>query len=419
MSQAKLLPLEVALEKLLDNIHPIKETEHIPLAHAHLRICAKSYVASINNPPFDNSAVDGYAFALRDLQQLEALPLTQRIAAGAAQERLAEGTVARIFTGAPIPLGADCVVMQENAILLDRDNRVFFITEAAVEAHQNIRPAGQDFKTGQALVDRGQVLNPQRIALLASAGIAEVEVYRPLKIAVLSTGDELVEPGTALEPGQIYNSNSYLLNAFIDTFRMTSIEFDLVADTFEQSCSTLKHAAEQADIVLTSGGASVGEADFVKQAIEELGTLRFWKIAIKPGKPFMFGEVLGTPILGLPGNPSAVFVTFLILARSVLMKRQGCERTGYQSQHYPLDFELKQSSIRREFLRVQINKDCALEKHPNQSSGMISSASWAEGFAVIKENTRPIKGELVEFIPFTSLNSFPDTLMKLPTEDTK
>ena len=168
--------------------------------------------------------------------------------------------------------------------------------------------------------------------------------------------------------------------------------------------------------MLTSGGASVGEADYIKKAIEELGTLRFWKIAMKPGKPFMFGEVLGTPVLGLPGNPTASLFTVLLLARSVLMNRQGCQETGYRSQLCPLNFNHTQTSIRREFLRVQVNQKGLLEKHPNQSSGMISSAVWAAGFAVIKENTMPQKGDLVEFIPFTALNAYPDTFMKLPNE---
>lgn len=415
MQQTNLLPLEDALEKLLDNINPINETEIVDLKHAHLRVCAQDYLASISTPPFDNSAVDGYAFALKDLNAKGQLPVTQRIAAGAAQEALVEGSAARIFTGAPVPFGADCVLMQEEAELSEQGAQVFFSTAASIDAKQNIRPAGQDFQAGQLLAEKGHVLNPQRVALLAAAGIAQVRVYRPLRVAILSTGDELVEPGTALKLGQIYNSNSYMLNAFIDGFRMKSIELGLVADSLEQSCTTLKTAAEQADIVLTSGGASVGEADYIKKAIEELGTLRFWKIAMKPGKPFMFGEVLGTPVLGLPGNPSAVLVTFLLLARSVLMKRQGCQETGYHSQRYPLSFNHTQTSIRREFLRVQVNKGL-IEKHPNQSSGMISSASWAEGFAVIKEHTMPQKGDLVEFIAFTALNAYPETLMKLPNE---
>jgi molybdopterin molybdotransferase len=412
MQTKPLLPLEDALSALLDKVEANTKTCQMPIADALNKIAAADIQASLSVPPFDNSAVDGYAFRIEDLQKTGTLPVSMRVAAGDAPGELLPGQAARIFTGAPVPKGADCVIMQESTEVSTDGEQTFISTSSELNPQQNIRPAGQDFVEGQNLLRKGDVLRPQNIALLASAGVAEISVYQPLKVAVVSTGDELALPGQALKPGQIYNSNQFLLNSFLQNYGFEICDIGVVADNLEDTKGALIKAAE-ADIIISSGGASVGEEDYIKTAIEELGSIDFWRIAIKPGKPFMLGEVCGVPILGLPGNPSAVLVTFLLLARPVLMKRQGCRNHHCRSMRLPLGFSVKSSSIRREFMRVRLDQHGHIMAHPNQSSGMMSSSCWAEGFAVIPENTSPAKGELIEFIPFTSLLQLPETLLDI------
>lgn len=412
MQTKHLLPLEQALSALLDKVQANSQTEWVSITQALNRICARDIDASLSIPPFNNSAVDGYAFCAADMLAKGRLPETMRIPAGAAPAALSQGNAARIFTGAPVPVGADCVVMQENTELETENGQCFVSTSSELKPQQNIRPAGQDFTKGQRLVCQGDVLRPQNIALLASSGVAKIEVFKPLRVAILSTGDELASPGETLKPGQIYNSNQALLSTFIRNFGFDVLEVDKVADTLQDTKEALVKAA-QADIIVSSGGASVGEEDYVKAAIEELGEIDFWRIAIKPGKPFMLGEVQGKPVLGLPGNPSAVLVTFLMLARPVLLKRQGCRNYAYRSIRLPLGFSIKSASIRREFQRVRIGDQSQLVAHPNQSSGMMSSSCWAEGFAVIPENTTPAEGDLIEFIPFANLLQLPETLLDI------
>lgn len=414
MKSASLLPLESALELLAEQVGPTQKTETIPLCKALNRVASTRVVSNITQPPFDNSAVDGYAFCSADYEantNTKGLPVNVRIPAGAAPSSLQQGHAARIFTGAPVPRNADCVIMQENAELYEQDDLRYVKSAKPIAAKQNIRPAGQDFKTAQVLLKQGDILTPQRIGLLASAGHAEIEVFKPLQIAILSTGDELIEPGNPLQPGQIYNSNRYLLQSLLANFGFETVDVGIVEDNLNASKAALQKASS-ADLIISSGGASVGEEDYIKSAIEALGELNFWRIALKPGKPFMLGRVNETPILGLPGNPSAVLVTFLILARSVLLKRQGCREHGYQSTNLPIATSIKKAGIRREFLRVRV-VDGQLQAHNNQSSGMMSSSCWAEGFAVIPENRAPQAGELVEFIPFSSLLSFPETLLDI------
>lgn len=412
MHAPHLLPLEEALSTLLNKIEPSTDRLNIPIERALNKVVAEDIHAPLSIPPFNNSAVDGYAFRISDMNQHGRLPVSMRVAAGDAPGQLGQGGAARIFTGAPVPQGADCVVMQESTTLSEDADQTFVSSSSELKPHQNIRPAGQDFLKGQRLIHKGDVLRPQNIALLASAGIADVNVYKPLTVAVLSTGDELAAPGEPLQPGQIYNSNQALLSCFLANFGFEVLDVGRVSDSLDATKSALETAAA-ADLILSSGGASVGEEDYIKTAIEELGSIDFWRIAIKPGKPFMLGEINGKPILGLPGNPSAVLVTFLILARAVLLKRQGCRNYGYRSFPLPLGFSIDSQSIRREFMRVRIDDNGHILAHPNQSSGMMSSSCWAEGFAVIPENTSPSKGELVEFIAFTNLLQLPETLLEI------
>ena len=376
------------------------DTEVIHLSKALNRVLSKDIHSNINVPPADNSAVDGYALNLDDYDANSELLISQRIPAGSVPQPLAKNTAARIFTGAHIPDGANCVVMQENTTL-STDKKNILISDSP-NLNQNIRPMGQDIKIGDCILSKGDVLTPQRLGLVASIGIAEIEVFKPLTIAILSTGDELVEPGTPVNEGQIYNSNRYLLNGFLKSLHFNILDIGVVPDNLESTLSALRNASSKADVIITTGGASVGEEDYVQTAISKLGKVDFWKVAIKPGKPVMLGNINSTPVLGLPGNPGAVFVTFMILARPFLLHKQGLTNT--QSKAYPLaiNFDVKKAGIRREFLRV-IRKDNALELHSNQSSGMLSSASWAEGLAIIKEGTAPKKGDLVDFLAFDSL----------------
>ncbi|KZY68223.1 hypothetical protein A3742_17045 [Oleiphilus sp. HI0071] len=412
MQKTHLLPLEEALSTLLEKIQTSSQTERVSITEALNRVAAEDITSSLSIPPFDNSAVDGYAFRIADMEKEGRLPVNMRIPAGAAPGKLEPGCAARIFTGAPTPAGADCVVMQESADIDSANEQSYVSYASEMNSQQNIRPAGQDFSKGQQLLRRGDVLRPQNIALLASAGIASIHVFKPLKVAILSTGDELAAPGETLKPGQIYNSNQALLSTLVRNFGFESLEVGIVADTLEATKQALLRAA-QADIIVSSGGASVGEEDYIKAAIEEVGEIDFWRIAIKPGKPFMLGDVQGKPVLGLPGNPSAVLVTFLMLARPMLLKRQGCRAQTYRSLRLPVGFSVKSASIRREFQRVRLNERGQLIAHPNQSSGMMSSSCWAEGLAVIPENTQPTTGDLVEFIPFANLLQFPDTLLEI------
>lgn len=396
-----LKPLDEVLERLQQLAQPTQLTEKLSLIEAEMKVLAQDLHAELNVPPADNSAVDGYALNTEDFVENKTYPISQRIPAGQTPTPLEKGSVARIFTGASIPQGANCVIMQENALLDENGKGVRFISTP--QAHDNIRPCGQDVKAGQRILEKGSVLSPARIGLIASVGIPKVSVFKRLRVAIFSTGDELVEPGQTPGPSQIYNSNRYLLTALLKSLNMEVIDLGLIPDQLSATTLALQDAAKQADVVISTGGASVGEEDHVKTAIKSLGSIDFWRIAIKPGKPFMYGQINETPVLGLPGNPGAVFVTFAILARPFLLYSQGLNSVRTPSFKLPLGFSIKKSGPRREFLRVQVDENNQLIRHPNQSSGMLSSASWADGFAVIKEKTQPGKGEEVAFIPFSGL----------------
>lgn len=405
-----LISLEQALAELEARAIPVKDTETLALKDTLGRVLANDLVSNINVPPTDNSAMDGYAIRVADLSANSELLVSQRICAGETGSTLKPNTAARIFTGAPIPEGADAVVMQENCEVNKNKNTV--LINQTVSAGNNIRRAGEDILSGATILKAGQGLRAQDIGLAASIGIAELTVKRHLKVAVFFTGDELRDPGSELKAGQIYNSNRYTLSAALTGLGCDVIDLGNVEDSLETTIKAMQIAAEQADLVMTSGGVSVGEEDHIRKALEHLGQLDMWRVNIKPGKPFAFGQIdthqKSTPFIGLPGNPVSVFVTFCIFARPYILKSQGIENTHAQSFMVPSDFERDGTDSRNEFLRARFEINelgiSLLSLYPNQGSGVLTSASWANGLAFIPANTKIRKGEMIKFTPFSELS---------------
>ncbi|WP_432696835.1 molybdopterin molybdotransferase MoeA [Marinobacterium sp. YM272] len=398
-SQPGLISLDVALADLLSRIQCLAEVEYCPLADAVGRVLAEPIEAGVDVPPADNSAMDGYAVRLADLQRGEALPVSQRIAAGAAPGPLEPGTAARIFTGAEIPAGADTVVMQEQTESVG--DRVMFTASAS--AGQNIRRAGQDIQKGREVLAAGSRLTPVALGVLASVGIVEVAVYHPLRVAILSTGSELVQPGQLLAPGQIYNSNLYLLQGLIAELGMERVDLGAVVDTLPATEAALSRAAAEADFILTTGGVSVGEEDHVKAAIEKLGQLDLWKVNIKPGKPFAAGRVGDTPLCALPGNPGSALITFALLALPCLRKAQGEQVSEPVSFPVSAGFSRSRTQSRDEYLRVECDAEGVVRPYNNQSSGMLASLLYSNGLARVPAGTLVEEGQALRFYPLTSL----------------
>ncbi|PSL12065.1 molybdopterin molybdochelatase [Marinobacterium halophilum] len=397
-SQPGLIPLEQARQHLLDQAHCRVEPERCALLDANSRVLAADHVARIDVPPSDNSAMDGYAVRYADTAAdvPTEMEVSQRIPAGTAPAALKANTAARIFTGAPIPPGADAVVMQEQVSVAG--SRV--VLPASIKPGQNIRPRGQDIANGETLLAAGARLDPLSIGVLASVGAESVSVYRPLRVGVMSTGDELAEPGTPLQPGQIYNSNRYLLLTLIRQLGMEPVDLGTTPDEPDATRAALQHAAETADVILTTGGVSVGEEDHVKDAIEALGHLDMWRLNLKPGKPFAAGHVQSIPFYGLPGNPGAVIVTFALLVRPCLLKAQGATDFGVKTRKVRAGFNRSRTNTREEYLRVSpgTNDDVLLSE--NQSSGVLSVFMRTEGLLRVPANTAIRQGDLLEFIDF-------------------
>ncbi|MBC3240623.1 molybdopterin molybdotransferase [Pseudomonas lurida] len=394
-----LMPVEHALQQLLAMAEaaPIREQQTLPLADCDGRVLAQDLVSTLDLPPWPNSAMDGYAVRLADWTG-EPLVVSQRIFAGQAPQPLAAGTCARIFTGAPVPEGADCVEMQENAVV-HADERVSF-TEP-LHLGQNIRPQGQETTVGERVLTAGTRLGPIELGLAASLGHDGLAVIRRPRVAVLSTGDELVEPGLPLGPGQIYNSNRRVLCAWLSRMGCEVIDAGILPDDLEKTRAQLASLGS-VDLILSTGGVSVGEADFLGIALREEGELALWKLAIKPGKPLTFGHFRGVPVIGLPGNPASTLVTFALLARPYLLRRQGVLDVEPLRFEVPVGFTWPKPGNRREYLRGRIEQGKAII-YRNQSSGVLRSAAWAEGFVEVLEGTTLEIGDSVNFIPLSEV----------------
>jgi len=399
--------LEEALALLLAHARPLPDTERVACADGMGRVLAEPLVSSIDVPAWDNSAMDGYAVNTADLAGAEpSLRVSQRIAAGYAGTPLEPGTAARIFTGAPVPPNADAVVIQE--VCEQQGERV--VIKEAVKPGANIRRAGEDIRTGAEILAAGVRLQPQHLALAASVGIDQLPVYRRLKVALFCSGDELVMPGKPLGPGQIYNSNQFSLTALVQALGCEVINLGIVEDSFEATCDALARGAAESDLVLASGGVSVGEEDHVKPAVEKLGSLDLWKIAIRPGKPLAFGHIQGTPFIGSPGNAVSLFVTFCLFARPFILRSQGVtEGLIPVPLRAPAAFDWPKAGKRREFARARLERDeqgrAKVSVFPSRSSGVLSSVVWANGLAVIPEKQVISRGDSVEFLPFSELLS--------------
>ncbi|MBC2658710.1 molybdopterin molybdotransferase MoeA [Pseudomonas sp. MSSRFD41] len=393
------MPVEEALERLLAMAEatPIRERERLPLAATQGRVLAEPLVSSLDLPPWPNSAMDGYALRLEDWKG-EPLPVSQKVFAGQAPEPLQPGTCARIFTGAPVPAGADCVEMQENTEVQD-DQRVRF-TEP-LKVGRNIRPQGQETTIGEQILAAGTRLGPIEQGLAASLGCAELDVIRRVRVAVLSTGDELLEPGQPLGPGQIYNSNRVLLCSWLQRLGCEVLDAGILPDDLAATRERLA-GLKDVDLILSTGGVSVGEADFLGLALREAGELALWKLAIKPGKPLTFGHFRGVPVLGLPGNPASTLVTFALLARPYLLRRQGVQSVQPLRFQVAAGFAWPQAGNRREYLRGRLEDGRAII-YRNQSSGVLRSAAWAEGLVEVLEGRTLVEGDQVAFIPLSEL----------------
>lgn len=412
MTRPALLSLDEALPQLLTQAHALAGAQWVSTFDADGRVLAQDVIAGLQVPPQDNSSMDGYALRAADCEQAGAvLRVTQRIPAGTHGTQLNAGEAARIFTGAPIPPGADAVVMQEECEALEGQQ---IKVNKAVPAAQWIRRSGEDVTRGAKVLSQGTRLTPAELGLAASVGLAQLQVSARPRVALFSTGDELVMPGDvapeAMPAGAIYNSNRFFLRALLQRFGCEVTDLGIVPDKRDATMAALHDAARHHDLILTSGGVSVGEEDHIKPAVEALGVLNLWQLAIKPGKPFAFGKVnrdsgiesVGDAchFMGLPGNPVSSFVTFLLLVRPFVLALQGVTKTDIARTEMPAHFDWPRADKRREFLRVKRNPAGGLDLFHNQSSGVLTSAVWGDGVVDNPAGQTIAKGDTVRFISF-------------------
>ena len=402
-----LLPVREALDFLLAAARPLQESETIATLAANGRVLAAPLRSAIDVPGADNTQMDGYAVRTVDCAGgATTLPISQRIAAGLVGEPLAAGTAARIFTGALVPPGADAVVMQEQCET-SADGRSVTVRHAP-QGGEWIRRAGEDIASGSVILPAGTRLRSQELGLAASIGLGELPVWRKLRVAVFFTGDELTMPGEPLAPGAIYNSNRFTLRALLENLGCAISDYGIVPDALEATRSVLRDAAQGHDLIITSGGVSVGEEDHIKPAVEAEGRLDMWQIAVKPGKPLAFGEVGRAFFVGLPGNPVSSFITFLLFVRPFILRLQGVSDTAAltpKSFALRADFHWPKADRRNEFLRARLNAGGGLDLFANQSSGVLTSTVWGDGVIDNPPGQVIAPGDTVRFIPFSELLS--------------
>ncbi len=404
--RAPLKPLDAALAELLAHALPLSLPESVSTFDADGRVLAQDVIASLDVPAHDNSSMDGYAVRCADWHSTAtAFDVNQRIAAGGTGDVLGLGCAARIFTGAPVPEGADAIVMQEDCAVDGAQLRL--PTQPLLG--QWIRRRGEDVLSGAAVLCKGERLAPASLGLAASIGFDQLLVAARVRVALFSTGDELVMPGDVapvdMKPGAIYNSNRFFLRALLRRLGCVVTDMGIVPDKLDATIAALKTASSAHDLVLTSGGVSVGEEDHIKPAVKALGQLNLWQIAIKPGKPFAYGKVNQTHFIGLPGNPVSSFVTFLLLVRPFILKLQGVSNVAPYSIAANAHFNWPKADKRREFLRVRHNARGGLELFDNQSSGVLTSAVWADGLVDNPAGNTIAHGDSVQFIPMPYLMS--------------
>ena len=398
-----MLTLEEALQRLLGAVHPLPATESLSTFDALGRVLAADVRSALDVPQADNTSMDGYALRSADVTSSgTVLPVSQRIPAGVVGTPLRPGTAARVFTGAQVPAGADAVVMQESCEVRGSDVQINTVPEPG----QWVRRRGEDVQSGSLVLSAGLRLTPQALGLAASVGAARLTVSQRPRVALFSTGDELVMPGEPLKPGAIYNSSRFTLSGLVRALGCDCIDLGIVPDDLNATRAALREAAARSDLIVTSGGVSVGEEDHLRPAVRSEGRIDLWQIAIKPGKPLAFGEVRrgdGTAAhyIGLPGNPVSSFVTFLLAVRPVLLKLQGA--TEMQPRSWPMraDFDWPRPDRRREFLRVRRNDRGGLDLYPNQSSGVLTSVVWADGVIDNPANQPIAAGDTAHYLPFS------------------
>ena len=414
--RSPLMSLDEALSLVLKDVSVLTQTDWVKTFEADGRVLSHDLVSGLQVPPQDNSSMDGYAVRVEDVTHVGAsFKVTQRIPAGQHGHALNSGEAARIYTGAPIPPGANAVVMQEDTQVASTENAQadvpVIVVNSAPALGQWIRRSGEDVTLGSVVMQKGTRLDPAGLGMAASIGLAQLEVTRKPRVALFSTGDELVMPGAVapenMRPGAIYNSNRFFLRALLVRLGCEVTDLGIVPDKLESTLAVLRDAASHHDLVLTSGGVSVGEEDHVKPAVEALGGLNLWQISMKPGKPFAFGFLKSQAsdhsahFMGLPGNPVSSFVTFQLLVRPFLLALQGVRKVQAEPLQLKANFDLPKPDKRREFLRVKRNAQGGLDLFPNQSSGVLTSVVWGDGVVDNPGSNVIHSGDLVWFYPFS------------------
>ena len=406
-SSKKRISLEKAVSILEKRIKCIKKTQKIKLDQALGRILSKDIVSKINVPPFNNTAVDGYAFKYSYLNKKKetTLKLSGRITAGQNfNKKIKKGEIARIFTGARVPEGADTVIMQEDCNTTDNE----IILKPGIFKGANIRKKGEDIKYGKKIIYKGSKLKAQDIALIASVGIKEIDVFEKLTVGIFTTGNELYEPGAKISNSGIYDSNRYCLKNLLETINCSVKDYGIKKDNEKLIKNTLKKISKECDLIITTGGMSVGDEDYVRKIVEENGYLNFWNIAIKPGRPVALGNIFKKPFIGLPGNPVSVMITFLKIALPTINKLSGFSSPKEKNFIVTTDFNFKKKSGRKEFLRVTISKNLngqiKIKNYPNSGSGIFSSMVETDGLIELPEKLTYLKkGTKVKFVPYSEI----------------